>query len=347
MSDTAPPAPQASLAPQAGLEARRALQLVLAAVWLLDGLLQYQPFMFGKAFGQSLGVTAPGNPGFLARPITWDATLAEHHAVLLNVIFATIQLLLGLGIAFRPTARLALGASIAWSLAVWWLGEGLGGVLNSTANPFTGAPGAVIVYALLAVILWPSGREQAHSPFVAARAIGPSIARVLWAVLWLSFAYFALIPENRAPQALSQTLAGQVSGEPGWVGAIERHSAALIGQQGLATSIVFAVAFVLIAVGVFLPRPYARAAVILALVVSAVIWVVGEAFGMILASGATDPNTGPLLALLCLSYWPVRSAVPARPAVAPAAEDTVAAMAAAEPAAPEPAAPAALEGNPA
>lgn len=26
---------------------------------------------------------------------------------------------------------------------------------------------------------------------------------------------------------------------------------------------------------------------------------------MILAGGATDPNTGPLLALLVLAYWPV------------------------------------------
>ena len=44
----------------------------------------------------------------------------------------------------------------------------------------------------------------------------------------------------------------------------------------------------------------------LALVVAAAIWVVGEAFGMILAGGATDPNSGPLLALLALAYWPAR-----------------------------------------
>jgi hypothetical protein len=37
-----------------------------------------------------------------------------------------------------------------------------------------------------------------------------------------------------------------------------------------------------------------------------VIWVVGEAFGMILAGGATDPNSGPLLALLALAYWPAK-----------------------------------------
>src|ERR1700685_394788 len=94
-------------------DARRALQLGLAAIWLLDGVLQYQPFMYTKAFAQSLADTAAGNPAVVARPITWDANLVAHHLVLLNTTFATIQLLLGLGIAFRPTVKIALAASIA------------------------------------------------------------------------------------------------------------------------------------------------------------------------------------------------------------------------------------------
>ena len=336
MSDT--PLPGTRTVSGAGPgDVRRALQLLLAVVWLLDGLLQFQPFMYSTAFGQLLAGTAPGNPGFIARPITWDATLVNHHLALVNTLFATIQLLLGLGIAFRPTVRLALGASIVWALGVWWLGEGLGGVLNGTANPFTGAPGAVIIYALLAVLLWPAardaaGRDPATRAFAAARAVGAPVARVLWAVLWLSFAYFALLPANRAPQAMHDAIAGMVSGDPAWLAAVERNAASLVAQQGLAASIAFAVAFVVIAVGVFLPRPYARAAVILALVVSAVIWVVGEAFGMILVGGATDPNSGPLLALLALSFWPPRSAAPAVPE-----EPTVAAV--------ETARTAALEGN--
>jgi hypothetical protein len=117
----------------ARFDARRALQLGLAAGWLLDGVLQYQPFLYTKAFGQSLAATAAGNPSIIARPITWDAILVQHHLELTNTIFATIQLLLGLGIAFRPTVRLALAASIAWSLVVWWFGEGLGGVLLALA----------------------------------------------------------------------------------------------------------------------------------------------------------------------------------------------------------------------
>ena len=289
----------------ARLDARRALQLGLAAIWLLDGVLQYQSFMYTKAFGQMLAGTAQGNPSVIARPITWDATLVEHHLVLVNTIFATIQLLLGLGIAFRPTVRIALAASIAWAIGVWWFGEGLGGILDGGASPLNGAPGAVIIYALLAVLLWPADRD-ASAGFVAARAVGAHVARALWLVLWLSEAYFALTPANRAPQAVSGMIAGMNSGEPGWLSAIERGGASLVANQGLAASVVLAVALTGIAVGVYLPRPFAKATLALAIVVALVIWVVAEGLGGILAGGGTDPNSGPLLALLALAYWPAK-----------------------------------------
>ena len=301
-------------------DTRRALQLGLAAIWLLDGVLQYQSFMYTKAFGRMLAGTAASNPSVIARPINWDATLVEHHLVLINTAFATVQLLLGLGIAFRPTLRLALAASIAWALGVWWFGEGLGGILDGGASPLNGAPGAVIIYALIAVLLWPADRD-ACAPFVAARAVGAHVARALWLVLWLSLAYFALTPANRAPQALNGMITGMESGQPGWLSSIDRGAASLVANQGLAASIGLAVALVIIALGVYLPKPAAKATLVLAIVVAVVIWVVGEGFGMILAGGATDPNSGPLLMLLAMAYWPLRT-VPAsaRAASAPSGD---------------------------
>jgi hypothetical protein len=155
----------------AAADPRRKLQLALGVIWLLDAMLQFQPFMFGKDFSQMLAGSARGNPAAVAGPITWSASFIDHHVVVLNAVFATIQLLLGLGVAWRPTVRLALGASVVWALGVWWLGEGLGGVLAGTASPVDGAPGAVLLYALLAVLLWPADRDPA-APFVAARAVG-------------------------------------------------------------------------------------------------------------------------------------------------------------------------------
>ncbi|MCW2933476.1 MAG: hypothetical protein JWM19_4438 [Actinomycetia bacterium] len=291
----------------ARLDMRRVLQLALAAIWLLDAVLQYQSFMYTKAFTQMIAGTAAGNPPVVARPITWDATLVEHHLVLINTIFATIQLVTGLGIAFRPTIRYALALSVAWSLGVWWFGEGLGGVLSGAASPLNGAPGAVIIYALLAVLLWPADRDT-PALFTAARAVGVHVARGLWLVLWLSLAYFALTPANRAPQAVSGMISGMESGNPGWLAALDRGAASLVSGQGLAASVVLAVALVLIAAGVHLPSPAAKGTLVLAVVVALVIWVFGEAFGAIMTGGGTDPNSGPLLVLLVLSYWPLKAA---------------------------------------
>jgi hypothetical protein len=51
-----------------------------------------------------------------------------------------------------------------------------------------------------------------------------------------------------------------------------------------------------------------------------VIWVAVQNFGGILAGGATDPNSGPLVILLALTYWPLANnrATASDVAVAPA-----------------------------
>ena len=167
----------------------------------------------------------------------------------------------------------------------------------------------MIIYALLAVLLWPSDRHAATAPFTAARAVGVQLARLAWLVLWASLAYFALMPGNRASQGLSGMIGGMASGEPGWLAALDNHAASLLAHQGLAASIVLAIALAVIAVGVYLPAPAARATVVLAIVVAALIWVFGEAFGAILTGGGTDPTraaadpAGPGL-LAASGRWP-------------------------------------------
>jgi hypothetical protein len=252
------------------------LRLALAAAWLLDAALQFQPFMFTGAFGRSLAMSAQGNPRLISDPITWSAGIIEQHPAVTNAAFAAIQLIIALGIAWRPTVKLALAASVAWSVAVWWLGEGLGGVLTGSASPWNGAPGAVIIYALLAVLLWPGGRDASAS-FAAGRPLGRLAARLLWLTLWGSMAFLTL----------------------------QTASMASPGQQA---SAFLALVFDLVAIGIFLPVPYARAAVILAAIAATAIWGIGEDFGAMFTGSATDPNSGLLLVLLAAAYWPARTA---------------------------------------
>lgn len=294
---------------RAGPGARRRLQLILAGAWLVDGILQCQPIMFSRAFAHQLAVTAAGNPAPVADPITWSARLIGQHAVLLNAGFAAIQLLLGAGILWRPTVRLALGASIGWALGVWWLGEGLGSVLTGSASPVSGAPGAVILYALLAVMLWPAATDRA-APFVAGRAIGAPAARGLWLILWGSLAYLALQPAARAPGAISSMISGAASGQPGWLAGFLRHGASALGQRGLTASVLLAAALAAVAAGAFLPGTAARPAKVvigLAVALAAALWA-AEGLGAIFTGSGTDPNSGPLLALIACAYWPARRA---------------------------------------
>jgi hypothetical protein len=312
----------------AALDPRRALQLALGALWLLDGMLQFQPSMFGRGFAQMLAGSAQGNPVVVARPITWSAGLIGHHVVALNAIFAAVQLLLGLGIAWRPAVRLALAGSVAWSLAVWWLGEGLGGVLAGTASPANGAPGAVLLYALLAILLYPADRRPADrhpadrapadrhpadrapadrppaAPFTAARAVGRRVAQASWLVVWLGLAALALLPASRA---IGRTIADTAAGQPAWLAWTDAHAASALTRHGLLAAVVLAVVFVVVASGTFLPRRAARAAIVLAVAVAAALWL-AQGLGGILAGSATDPDTGPLLALLALAFWPLASA---------------------------------------
>jgi hypothetical protein len=290
------------------LSVRRRLQLALAALWLFDGVLQLQPYMFTKSFAQNIiAPAAAGNPAVIADPMTWAARIIAAHPAPANAAFAAIQLALGLGIAWRPTARAALACSIGWALGVWWFGEGLGGVLTGS-DPLMGAPGVVILYALLAVLLWPSERP---APFPAAAAVGTRAAQALWLVLWGSGAYLVMQTANTGPNDMHDMIAGMAGGQPRWLSWTDGRAAALVADRGMAASVVLAVVLAAIALAVCLPAgPAQRATFVTALIVALVIWVVGEALGMVIGGQGTDPNTGPLLMLIVAAYWPTRAAGP-------------------------------------
>jgi hypothetical protein len=300
--------------------ARRGLQITLGLVWLADGLLQLQPYMFGPGFvSHVLMPAAMGNPAVIASPAIWATRLVSHDVAAWNTAFALIQLGIAMGLLWRPTVKAALAASVAWSLSVWWLGEGLGGLLTGTASPVTGAPGAVILYALIAVLAWPARPGPAGTG--TGTGIGTGTARMLgnhgskaaWLVLWGSFAYLITQPAVRAPRALHDAIGGNAAGEPGWLATLDHSTAAATGSHGTAICAVLAAVFLLTAAGILHPAT-ARPALILAALTGLAIWVIGENFGQILTGTATDPNTGPLLVLLAAAYWPPRPQdIPRRP----------------------------------
>lgn len=284
---------------------RRWLQLALGALWLFDGILQLQPYMFSGDFSSSLlAGAAEGNPGWIASSVVWAAQVVGASPVLVNAAFATLQVLLGLAIAFRPTVRVGLAASVVWSVLVWWFGEGLGLLLTGDATALGGAPGAVLLYGLLAVLLWPADRNS--GAFVAGRPFGTAAAKVIWVVLWGGLAALNLQPSQLTDDALNANLAGMGDGQPGWVAFLVNGFAGASAHRGTVLNVLGAVVLGAVAVGVLLPRRWLRAVIIAALIVAAFVWVVGEAIGTPFGGQSTDPNSGPLLALVALAYWPTR-----------------------------------------
>jgi hypothetical protein len=273
-------------------------------VWLLDAVLQLQSYMFGPGFAGMLAGAATGNPAIISGPVVWSSHLVAHDPVPWNTAFALTQVAIAVGLLWRPLVKAALAGSIAWSLAVWWLGEGLGGLLTGTASPVTGAPGAVILYALIAVLVWPvPSADPGRGSVAGASVLGRRGSRAAWAVLWAGFGYLLLQPAVRAPSSLHGALAGNAAGEPGWLAALDHTAAAAAGSQGTPVCIALAALFALVAAGTF-HRVTTRPALVAATAVGLAIWVLGENFGQILTGMGTDPNTGPLLVLLAAAYWP-------------------------------------------
>lgn len=290
---------------------QRTFQLVLATIWLLDAVLQIQPFMFTRGsdgFSGMLTNLANGNPSWFARTITWNGSFIYHAPILADTFFALIQFVIGFGIVSKRSCKPALALSMAWALGVWWFGEGAGGIFLGHATPFGGGPGGVLFYAALAVLLWPS--EGSNEPFLAARTVGLKAARAIWVTIWGLLALLSVVGSGRSPRALYGLVAGLNHGQPGWLSHIDRVTETFFLNHGTIAAILLAVVCLIVAAGVFFPPQIAQVTLVIAIAVFAVIWVAVENFGGMLAGGATDPNSGFPVIVLALVYWPATNSRP-------------------------------------
>jgi hypothetical protein len=274
-------------------DSRRTVQTVLGLIWLLDGGLQFQSFMYGKGFIQMLTGSAAGQPGWLHDSVLWGAHTVQHDLALWNTLFALTQVAIGLGLLSRRTVRPALVLSIAWALIVWWFGEGLGMLLMNMAVPLTGAPGAVILYALVGLIAWPNDR--------AAGLLGVRGARLAWGTLWVLMAWLWLEAPSNSANAVSGAINSAPSGMS-WLSTVQHWAATASKGGGLPIALVLATASLAIGLAVatdWRPKPF----LVLAVGLSLVYWVLGQGLGGIFQGGATDPNAGPLFVLLAYALY--------------------------------------------
>jgi hypothetical protein len=282
----------------------RRTQTLLGLVWLLDGGLQFQGFMYSHGFAQLLASGAAGQPGWLHDSIIWGAEFANGDLAVWNTLFALTQVLLGVGLLYRPLVKPTLVASFAWVLVVWWFGEAFGMLFMDMAQPLTGAPGGVLMYALIGLVAWPSGRPGG--------LLGIHGAKTLWAALWLVMAWLWLLAPNSSANATHDALTSTDSGI-GWLNSAQTHLASDAKGDGLVIALVLAAVSAAIGIAVAADwRP--RAFLALAIVLNVVYWIVPQGLGGIFAGGATDPNSAPLFVLLAYAMFPIVSGRPPRSA---------------------------------
>jgi hypothetical protein len=273
----------------------RRVQTVLGLIWLLDGGLQFQGFMYSHAFPQTLLGNAAGQPDWLHSSIVWAVKIANGDLAVWNTLFALTQVLLGVGLLYRPLVRYTLAASLGWVLVVWWFGEGFGLILMNGAQPLTGAPGGVLLYALIGLLAWPNGRPGG--------LLGVRGARIMWASLWLVMAWLWLCAPSNAPDATSSMMTATGSG----IGVITSLQNDLTtATRGGGVAIAFILAALSAAIGIAVAADWRpRLFLAVAIVLNVIYWVIPQGLGGIFAGGATDPNSGPLFVLMACAMLPL------------------------------------------
>jgi hypothetical protein len=274
--------------------ARRYLRVTFGLLWILDGLLQAQPEM-AAGFGRDVLSPAlaagpgwlPGAAGPLVRAFIRHPVTADAATVWVQVGLGVLLILGGTGIL----SRVAIWASLAWSVLVWVFGEGMGGLFSPGAGWVVGAPGAVLVYLMAGVLLlapwswWDGDRAQ----LVVRRTVGGwlLVGAFLQALPWEGFwssggmaSAFAGGAANQQPQLFRQPIA---------------TVADAAGQHPVLVNALLVATLLVVGVGLLLSR--ASGWVMAGLLLCTATWWLAQDFG-ILGGMATDPNTAFPLGLL-------------------------------------------------
>jgi cytochrome oxidase Cu insertion factor (SCO1/SenC/PrrC family) len=148
--------PAGETAPPTEAPAHRVLRVSFGLLWLLDGLLQTQPGMAAGLPGQVIEPAAVTSPHWVQHLVNWAGTTWSYHPVQAGSAAVWIQVGIGLWLLAAPrgwAARLGGLVSVGWALVVWVFGEAFGGIFAPGLSWLTGAPGAVLVYAVAGGLL--------------------------------------------------------------------------------------------------------------------------------------------------------------------------------------------------
>jgi len=267
----------------------------LGWIWVIDGLLQLQPSQFSSNFAVTIEMNSMAQPPLVAHLELLVGHFVDSHPAPWTVLIGAVQVLLGAGMLVSRSCRVALAASIAWALAVWAIGEGFGSVATGFALAQTGAPGAALVYALIAGVLL---AKRSQNGAVRLRVM----LRGVWTMLWLAAAALQLGSPISRSLVLRANFDEAAAGEPGILASLDHHLAGFASSHATGVTAVMVVIDVCLAL---LPwRSARRSALWASLGVLALGWVVGENLGGLLTWSANDVGVAPIFALIAFASFP-------------------------------------------
>jgi len=298
------------------LVSTRGIQIALGLIWLLAGLLQFQSFMYTHSLiTEVFAPAAERQWSIVGGPMNTIDAFYGRDLTLWNTLAAEIQCVIGLGLILsKKTVKPALILSFLWAPGVWWLGEGFGGLTSNTLpSPLMGAPGAVIIYAIIGLLVWPTSKKEGRSP-ADKGPLGDKGGLHAWSALWLLSAGLWLTNVNRASDATHDMIKGMAEASPHWLATFQNSIGNHTQGHGATIAVVLAIVSVAVAVGVWTRLRWPALAV--GIIVSLAYWVLGQSLGGPFWGGSsTDVNAGPLFVLLAVTLFPVaQHACAAKPA---------------------------------
>jgi cytochrome oxidase Cu insertion factor (SCO1/SenC/PrrC family) len=134
---------------------RTYLRMSFGVIWLIDGLLQFQASMPLGLGSVVVKPSAAGTPGWLHALMLAGVGIWNNHPIALAVGTAWIQV--GIGIVLlvsnAKVGRVVAGVSVGWAAMIWLIGNGAGGIFQSTGSILFGWPGATFFYVIAGVWL--------------------------------------------------------------------------------------------------------------------------------------------------------------------------------------------------
>jgi hypothetical protein len=265
----------------------RIIAICLGSLWLFDGILQLQPAMFTSTFVSTvLAPNLQNQPSIVADIVAFGIHVFSMNIFWWNFASAFIQIFIGVLLLLPlrdDVKRFCLWLSVAWALIIWIFGEGFGNLMTGNATFYTGAPGAVLLYLILALfLLYPRKLPLQKLPMAAG-------------ILFLIGAALNLAPMFWQPTMLSMMAA--VPGVSGWL--------STFGSQGTMIGNFLAID-ILVCLGIFLLLIPNRTVAWVTIAFLFMVWWLGQNFGGILTfptGTATDPNAALLFIVFLIPIF--------------------------------------------